>query len=289
MKKYRIVFFEILISICLSLVAILSGGINWVFQFIVVGIIYFLGGLFFPINKASNKLFVFLKLTGPFFLVYGFIPLVRGYFHLYPIVFNCLLMGLLGIVLNAYLMNRRQLLKTLYAIVISSLLIPVGYLIMINWIVFVSSEKYIKGEPVANFILYDIESHQEVKVRDIKSKVVVLDFWNINCAPCIRQFPELQKLKDYFVNKDILVCSVHINLNKDNEMNLVNQFIRKNRYSFGYFAVEDFVAKDLGVVGTPTIIILNSDRHIMYKGDLHMNSSALVVDNPYDVIRKALQ
>ncbi|SEN07303.1 Thiol-disulfide isomerase or thioredoxin [bacterium A37T11] len=41
-------------------------------------------------------------------------------------------------------------------------------------------------------------SSSSLRLRDLRGKLVILDFWNIHCANCIAAMPEMQQLQDHF-------------------------------------------------------------------------------------------
>lgn len=54
----------------------------------------------------------------------------------------------------------------------------------------------------------------KAKLSDFKGKLVILDFWNLGCSPCIKAFPKMQQLQDEFGDK-IQILLVNVNDNKE--------------------------------------------------------------------------
>jgi hypothetical protein len=46
-----------------------------------------------------------------------------------------------------------------------------------------------------------------ITIEEFKNKVILLDFWNISCVPCIQSLPELQKLHDSYREQGLLVIT----------------------------------------------------------------------------------
>jgi thiol-disulfide isomerase/thioredoxin len=42
---------------------------------------------------------------------------------------------------------------------------------------------------------------------DLKSKVILLDFWNTRCVPCIKSHPDLQKIHDAYMDRGLVVIA----------------------------------------------------------------------------------
>lgn len=71
-----------------------------------------------------------------------------------------------------------------------------------------------------NFVLKNIEG-KEVRLSDFKGKVVYLDFWATNCAPCVAEIQHANKLKEKFKGKDVVFLYVSF----DNSPEKLKSFI----------------------------------------------------------------
>lgn len=285
-EKTKLITKQIVIILGVFLVAIFSGALNWIFQFIIVGISYYIGGLFFP--RRSSQLFDYIKLFSPFFIIYSFIPLIRGYYHLYPIILICLASSWLGLYTRHYFTSKNKTFRYLFISTYLILFIPFGYFFMLNWLSFCNAEKHFK-ELSPNFIMTDVETGSELTLYDINSKVTVLDFWNKSCGPCYKQFPELQNLTNYFSNKDVMVYAVHINRNDESVDDFIRNFFTNKSYTFHNVTIDDSIAEKIGITSTPTIIVLDSLKRVVFKGSLSKHNSVVFVDTPYSVTKNALE
>lgn len=54
----------------------------------------------------------------------------------------------------------------------------------------------------------------KAKLSDFRGKLVILDFWNLGCSPCIKAFPKMQQLQDEFGDK-IQILLVNVNDKKE--------------------------------------------------------------------------
>jgi thiol-disulfide isomerase/thioredoxin len=64
-----------------------------------------------------------------------------------------------------------------------------------------------KGEPA--FSLADLEGNTHV-LSDYRDKVVLVNFWASWCPPCIREMPELQRLKKHFADRPFEVLTINV-------------------------------------------------------------------------------
>lgn len=96
--------------------------------------------------------------------------------------------------------------------------------------------------------------------KTIKGKILVLNFWFINCVNCVNEMPELNKLvKQYENRKDILFLGIAF----DREINLKKFLSNK---SFNYAVASDtasYLAKALDITSYPTQVIVNKKGNIV--------------------------
>ena len=46
-------------------------------------------------------------------------------------------------------------------------------------------------------------------IKELKGKVVVLDFWTYTCIFCLRTIPTIKKIKEEYADKDLVVIGIH--------------------------------------------------------------------------------
>jgi thiol-disulfide isomerase/thioredoxin len=61
----------------------------------------------------------------------------------------------------------------------------------------------------------------------LKDKVILLDFWNIHCVPCVKSLPELQKIYDTYKDRGLVVIACAGGKQKETK-----EFLDKNGYHF---------------------------------------------------------
>jgi thiol-disulfide isomerase/thioredoxin len=71
--------------------------------------------------------------------------------------------------------------------------------------------KMIKGRPALDFEFTTLE-YEQMKLSDLKGKVVYIDFWASWCTPCLRQLPAMKKIKEYFKDKDVVFLNISIDV-----------------------------------------------------------------------------
>src|SRR3972149_9654471 len=78
-----------------------------------------------------------------------------------------------------------------------------------------------------DFTLEDV-SGKKVSLKDLKGKVVVLNFWATWCPPCKEEMPSFSKLDLIFGKKGLSVVAINDYENKKKAVN----FAKKNNYKF---------------------------------------------------------
>lgn len=59
---------------------------------------------------------------------------------------------------------------------------------------------------------------------DFKGKVVLIDFWGVWCAPCIRAVPELNALQEKYADDGLVVLGVHTTDQAEDMASFVKQY-----------------------------------------------------------------
>jgi thiol-disulfide isomerase/thioredoxin len=103
-----------------------------------------------------------------------------------------------------------------------------------------------------------------ITMKDLKGKIVLLDFWTLCCINCIHTLPDLAKLEKKYAN-EIVVIGVH-SAKFDNEKE--TQSIRKAvlRYEIAHPVVNDADHKiwdKYGVSSWPTLMVVDSEGKVV--------------------------
>ena len=128
-----------------------------------------------------------------------------------------------------------------------------------------NSGKYRQNDLVADFSLPSLEDAVPLKLSDLKTDYVLIDFWASWCAPCLAEIPYLKKAQDEFGNKlTILSISIDSNLNhwknavEKNEMQgFVHAILRKDHPQF------EVLRQRFDLQTIPTNFLLNRERRII--------------------------
>jgi thiol-disulfide isomerase/thioredoxin len=94
--------------------------------------------------------------------------------------------------------------------------------------------------------------------EEFYGKVVLLNFWATWCAPCIKEMPDLSKLQKDFKRKNFKIIAISEDFKGAEE---IRAFYKTNELTnLGiYMDKKNALFKELGIVGLPTTIIIDSE------------------------------
>ena len=102
-----------------------------------------------------------------------------------------------------------------------------------------------------------------VKLSELKSKVVLINFWATWCGPCVKEMPSLQKLSNEYASKGLTV--VGVNLDEDPETVLA-PFLEKHAIKFTSFVdPKGELADRFRISGLPLTLVVDGNRKLLYE------------------------
>ena len=108
-----------------------------------------------------------------------------------------------------------------------------------------------KGAELANFDLQNMNG-EKVSLESLKGKVVLINFWFINCPPCRMEIPDLNELKKAYTGKNVEFLAITFDP-KDQ----VNEFLQKIPFDYQIFPGARGIIETYGVQGFPTSVIVD--------------------------------
>jgi thiol-disulfide isomerase/thioredoxin len=71
----------------------------------------------------------------------------------------------------------------------------------------------LRGKPAPEFAeIQEWSTGIPLTMAELKGKVVLLDFWNVNCGPCVTMFPRLMSLHDKYHERGLAIIGVHADI-----------------------------------------------------------------------------
>ena len=156
-----------------------------------------------------------------------------------------------------------------------------------------TKQTLLKGENAPDLAdIADWKNSKSIRLSDLRGRPVVLDFWGQWCGPCLGAMPKLMKLYDEYEPKGVSIIGIHVDVDKSGGSPLVASTkqldeallpIRKEAWEGRDIPfpvaistprqvpydprVTDMapsqVAADYGIVGYPTLILIDSEGRIV--------------------------
>lgn len=100
---------------------------------------------------------------------------------------------------------------------------------------------------VQNAVFTDLDGN-EVSIDAYEGKLILIDFWETWCGPCLQVFPAMQDLREEYPEKfDVLAVTVGMNEGPEE----ARVFAERNDYDFEFLYDENKVFQRLGGRGIP--------------------------------------
>ena len=119
-------------------------------------------------------------------------------------------------------------------------------------------KKSLIGKIAPDWILKDIDS-QNVKLSDLNSKVLLIQFTGVGCGPCHHSIPFLKKLVEKYKTKDFEFLSIET---WSNNMEGLKRYQQRNEFNFRFLKSTDEVTKSYGVSSVPVFFVIDENRII---------------------------
>jgi thiol-disulfide isomerase/thioredoxin len=119
------------------------------------------------------------------------------------------------------------------------------------------------GSRLPDFSVKDLQG-REFSARDLRGKVVLIDFWATWCVPCKKEMPGYQKLLDRYGAHGFLVVGFKLDMMRDTEDPVL--FAKKLgvRYPLAVGA-DDLKERFGGIEGIPTTMLYDRHGVLRYK------------------------
>ena len=121
-----------------------------------------------------------------------------------------------------------------------------------------------EGEAAPAFEVRTLEG-QSFASKDLKGKVVVLNFWYVGCAPCIVEIPGLNRLVKELEGRDVVFLALALDGPKT-----LRSFLREKPFDYHIVPSSAEIAKEFEVSSYPTHVFLDREgriRHVLTGGN----------------------
>lgn len=132
-----------------------------------------------------------------------------------------------------------------------------------------------EGQPAPDFTVSGL-SGEQIRLSDLRGKVVLLNFWASWCPPCKDEMPSLVDLNRAMAGKNFQMLAVSIDRGgKDT----IREFLGKNGINLPvFFDPQGKVMKAYGVLRVPETFIIDGKGIVRKKiiGPLHWSDQSVI-------------
>jgi thiol-disulfide isomerase/thioredoxin len=123
-----------------------------------------------------------------------------------------------------------------------------------------TESKFFKtGSSFTGFNEKDIEG-KKFKLKELKEKVIVLNFWFINCSPCRLEIPELNEVVESFKdNKDVIFIAVALD-----EKSEIKEFLKRLPFKYNIIDRGASIASFYGISSYPTHVVVDKKGKVKF-------------------------
>jgi protocatechuate 3,4-dioxygenase beta subunit/peroxiredoxin len=108
-------------------------------------------------------------------------------------------------------------------------------------------------------------------LRDLRGKVVLIDFWGIGCGPCVAALPGVQRAAEQFASKGAVIIGLH---DSSATLKQLREFAegKKLTYPLAIDAADDQgpsfgkTFHHYGIQGIPSVAVIDRDGKVAYLG-----------------------
>ena len=115
------------------------------------------------------------------------------------------------------------------------------------------------GRKINDFSAYDMDGNR-VDTKELKGKVLVLNFWFINCPPCRQERPYLNKIvDDYKSDSNVVFLAIAL----DPKEKLMT-YLKANELKYNVIPDGGQICADLKITAYPTQLILDKEGNVVF-------------------------
>jgi len=122
----------------------------------------------------------------------------------------------------------------------------------------------IKGHWTAPELLLENMDGEIIDIKDLKGKVVIVNFWATWCPPCRREMSSLEHLYQTTSDKGVEVIAVNIGEDPDTVFPFMGNLEAYPNFQI-VFDTEALLMDQWKVQGLPTTFIVDKEGNIIYK------------------------
>ena len=118
-------------------------------------------------------------------------------------------------------------------------------------------------------------------IESLRNKIIVLNFWFTNCAPCIKEMPDLNKMKEKYQKEDVVFFAITYN-----KKELVKPFLERTKLDFIIIPNDQKTIDDFQIKFFPTNILINKEGKVEFINETFVSNGIEIIDNKIEKLLK---
>ena len=144
----------------------------------------------------------------------------------------------------------------------------------------ISLTSSLKGHIAPSFQLISF-AKKIVTLNNYSNQIILLNFWQTTCAPCISSMPKIQELQDRYREKGLIVIGILLD---NNAVERASGILQRQRVTYLNLLGNDDVAKAYQVDAFPRYLVINKSNHIDFD-----QTGGISLEEVTDAIKNALE
>lgn len=122
-------------------------------------------------------------------------------------------------------------------------------------------------------------SGDSVSLSDYRGKMLLLDFWYMDCFPCIKAIPHLSEIHHKYADQGLQVIGIDPFDNNEKDLERMPNFLEKNPLDYPILFINKEQPKNFKVYAYPTFYLVDRDGKIIYSQIGHGDNTGAELDS----------
>lgn len=125
----------------------------------------------------------------------------------------------------------------------------------------ITSAQTLSDEQFSAVQAYEFEywTGEKTTIEEHRGKIILLDFWETWCVPCLASFPAYQRLTEEYPEQFVVLAATPEMMD---DKARVDRFLSQNDYDF-HFVRAGELARDLRLSGIPFKVVIAPDGSLL--------------------------
>lgn len=103
-----------------------------------------------------------------------------------------------------------------------------------------------------------------VSLEDYKGKVILIDFWYMDCFPCIKAIPHLNEMYNKYSDQGFEVIGINPYNNNEDDLKRLPNFLSKNTIDYSIMFIDREDSKKFKVYAYPTFYLIDRKGKLIH-------------------------